>query len=106
LTQAQRDVDEIEWMVEIESSQRTAFQGHNMEALKKLLTQCEGILRQRWYKAVQSSLLDAVEQAVIVVDRAGTIRLANRWANALFCSRDLLGERSPNSALIRPTADC
>lgn len=91
--QAKPASDEIEWMLCVEASQRNAFQGHNMEALTKLLTQCEGILRQRWHKAVQSSLLDAVEQAVIVVDRAGTVRLTNRWANALLCRQDseLLG---------------
>jgi PAS domain-containing protein len=91
--QAKPASNEIEWMLNVEASQRNAFQGHNMEALTKLLTQCEGILRQRWHKAVQGSLLDAVEQAVIVVDRAGTIRLANRWANALLRRKDdeLLG---------------
>jgi PAS domain S-box-containing protein len=85
--------DEIEWLLSVESSQRNAFQGPKMDALKKLLAQCEGILRQRWQNAVQTSLLDAVEQAVVVVDRAGQIRLTNRWANALFCrdSGQLLG---------------
>jgi PAS domain-containing protein len=85
--------DEIEWLLSVESSQRNAFQGPGMEALKKLLALCQGVLRQRWQKAVQTSLLDAVEQAVIIVDRAGKIRLTNRWANALLCrpSELLLG---------------
>jgi PAS domain-containing protein len=91
--QAKPASNEIEWLLCVEASQRNAFQGHNMEALKKLLTQCEGILRQRWHKAVQRSLLNAVEQAVIVVDRAGTIRLANQCANVLLRRKDdeLLG---------------
>jgi PAS domain S-box-containing protein len=91
--QAKPASDEIEWMLCVEASQRNAFRGPNMEALTKLLTQCEGILRQRWHKAVQISLLDAVEQSVIVVDRAGTIRLTNRWAKDLLCRQnsELLG---------------
>jgi PAS domain-containing protein len=86
--------DEIEWLLCVESSQRNAFQGPSMEALKKLLALCEGVLRQRWQKAVQTSLLDAVEQAVIIIDRAGKIRLTNRWANALLCRQGelLLGQ--------------
>src|SRR5262249_22060507 len=83
--------DEIEWMLSIESGQRNAFQGPDIVSLKELLAQCEGILRQRWQKAVQASLLDAVEQAVVFVDRAGKVRLTNRWANTLFRSQgDLL----------------
>jgi PAS domain S-box-containing protein len=86
--------DEIEWLLCVESSQRNAFQGPSMEALKKLLALCEGVLRQRWQEAVQASLLDAVEQAVIIVDRAGKIRLTNRCANALLCRQGelLLGQ--------------
>jgi PAS domain-containing protein len=77
--------DEIEWLLSIESSQRNAFQGPKMQALEKLLVQCEGILHERWQKAVQVSLLDASEQAAIVVDRAGQIRLTNGSANNLLC---------------------
>jgi PAS domain S-box-containing protein len=94
--QSQRPIrDEIEWMLSIESSLRNAFQGPDMLALNDLLAQCEEILRRRWLKAVQVSLLDAVEQAVVVVDRAGKLRLTNRWANVLFGRPDgaLLGER-------------
>jgi len=76
--------DEIEWMLSVESAQRNAFQGPDMLSLNDLLSQCEDILRRRWLKAVQVSLLDAVEQAVVIVDRAGKIRLTNRWANTLF----------------------
>jgi PAS domain S-box-containing protein len=76
--------DEIEWMISIESSMKNAFQGPDMVALNDLLAQCEELLRRRWLKAVQLSLLDAVEQAVVIVDRAGNLRLTNRWADALF----------------------
>ncbi|WP_198028151.1 PAS domain-containing protein [Bradyrhizobium murdochi] len=76
--------DEIEWMLSIESGMKNAFQGPDMVALNDLLAQCEELLRRRWLKAVQLSLLDAVEQAVVIVDRAGKLRLTNRWADALF----------------------
>jgi PAS domain-containing protein len=86
--------DEIEWLLSIESNQRNAFQGPKMRALEKLLAQCEGLLHERWQKAVQVSLLDASEQAVIVVDRAGQIRLTNGSANNLLCQGNgvLLGK--------------
>lgn len=87
--------DDIEWVLSVESSQTNAFQGPKMEALEKLLAQCEAILHERWQKAVQGSLLDASEQAVVVVDRAGKIRLTNGPANNLLCQRNglLLGTR-------------
>ncbi len=89
---------EVEWMLSVESSQRNAFQGPDMVSLKEILAQCEGILRQRWQKALQASLLDAVEQAVFVVDRAGNVRLTNRWANTLLGRQGglLLGETLAN----------
>jgi PAS domain S-box-containing protein len=76
--------DEIDWILSVESSKKNAFRGPCMISLVDLLSQCEDILRQRWLKAVQSCLLDAVEQAVVIVDRAGKLRLTNRWANTLF----------------------
>ena len=87
--------DEIEWMLSIESSMKNAFQGPDMVALNDLLAQCEELLRRRWMKAVQLCLLDTVEQAVVIVDRAGHLRLTNRWADALFGrpSGALLGKR-------------
>ncbi|MCK1417616.1 MULTISPECIES: PAS domain-containing protein [unclassified Bradyrhizobium] len=87
--------DEIEWMLSIESSMRNAFQGPDMVALTDVLAQCEQLLRRRWMKAVQLCLLDTVEQAVVVVDRAGLLRMTNRWADALFgrSAGSLLGER-------------
>lgn len=87
--------DEIEWMLSIESSMKNAFQGPDMVALNDLLAQCEELLRRRWTKAVQLSLLDTVEQAVVIVDRAGHLRLTNRWADGLFGRPPsaLLGER-------------
>src|SRR5262249_39738689 len=87
--------DEIEWILSIESGLKNAFQGPDMVAINDLLAQCEEILRLRWLRAVQLSLLDAVEQAVIVVGRAGHVRLTNRWADALFGRPGgaLLGER-------------
>jgi signal transduction histidine kinase len=59
------------------------------------LAQCEAILHERWQKAVQGSLLDASEQAVVVVDRSGKIRLTNGPANNLLCQRNgvLLGTK-------------
>ena len=94
--QAQKPApDDIEWILSVESSQKNAFRGPDVISLMDLLSQCENILRQRWLKAVQSSLLDAVEQAVVIVDRAGKLRLTNRWANTLFGfhSQLLLGQR-------------
>ena len=63
---------------------KNAFQGPDMVALNDLLAQCEDLLRRRWMKAVQLCLLDTLEQAVVIVDRAGLLRLTNRWADALF----------------------
>lgn len=90
--------DEIEWMLSIESSMKNAFQGPDMVALNDLLAQCEELLRRRWMKAVQLCLLDTVEEAVVIVDRAGRLRLTNRWADALFGRPvgSLLGKRLAN----------
>ena len=87
--------DEIEWMLSIESPMKNAFQGPDMVALNDLLAQCEELLRRRWMRAVQLCLLDTVEQAVVIVDRAGYLRLTNRWADTLFGrpASALLGER-------------
>jgi PAS domain S-box-containing protein len=91
---AESSPDEIEWIIAIESAQRNAFQGPNMRSLNEALAQCETILRQRWNNSVQTSLLEAVEQALVFVDRAGKIRLTNPRADALFGSRcdQLFGE--------------
>ena len=82
-------------MLSIESSMKNAFQGPDMLALSDLLAQCEELLRVRWMKAVRLCLLDTVEQAVVIVDRAGHLRLTNGWADALFGrpASALLGER-------------
>src|SRR5258708_3301439 len=81
-------------MVAIESSPRNAFQGLNMRAVDEALATCEAMLRQRWYNFVQGALLDAVDQALVLVDRAGKIRLTNQRANILFGGRgdQLFGE--------------
>jgi PAS domain-containing protein len=85
--------DEVDWMFLVESGRRNAFQGPDLSSLKEALAQCEGILRQRWQKAVQTCLLNTVEQAMIFVDRAGKVRLTNRWANTLLSQgRPLFGE--------------
>jgi len=92
------DSDEVEWMLSVESNESNAFQGPDMFSLKEIVVQCEQILRMRWQKAVQASLLNAVEQAVIIVDRAGRVRLTNRWADTLLGhTRDAyLGEMLSN----------
>jgi PAS domain-containing protein len=84
----QAETAEITWMVSIESYQSNAFQGPNMQALKYALARCEALLSQHWYESVQSALLDAVDQALVLVDRAGKIRLINLRARMLFGSMD------------------
>ena len=78
--------DEIEWMLSIKSSMKNAFQGPDMLALSDLLAQCEELLRVRWMKAVRLCLLDTVEQAVVIVDRAGHLRLTNGCSRPMPCS--------------------
>jgi PAS domain S-box-containing protein len=85
---AEAAADEIEWIVTIESSQRNAFKGPNMQSLDEALGLCESYLRQRWHECVQISLLDAVEQALVFVDRAGKIRLTNMRTNSLLGGKD------------------
>jgi PAS domain S-box-containing protein len=88
------DPGQIELMLSVESELQNAFQGPSMTLLQKVLTQCEGVLRQRWQRAVQRMLLDAVEQAVVVVDRVGTVQLTNLRADDLYSStRSLIGEQ-------------
>jgi hypothetical protein len=88
------DPGQIELMLSVESELQNAFQGPSMTLLQKVLAQCEGILRQRWQRAVQRMLLGAVEQAVVVVDRVGTVQLTNPRANDLYSNtRSLIGER-------------
>jgi hypothetical protein len=59
-----------------------------------VLSQCESALRQRWHASLETSLLDAAEQAIVVVDRAGKVRLNNKWASLLLdrTSSSLLGQ--------------
>lgn len=89
---AVRAADEIEWILAVESRQRNAFQGPNMQSLDEALEKCETILRQRWHNFVQTSLLDAVEQALVFVDPAGKIRLTNPRANTLLGGGVLFGK--------------
>jgi PAS domain S-box-containing protein len=84
---AEPAADEIEWILAIESSQGNAFQGPNMHSLANALEKCEHILGRRWNMSLQTSLLEAVEQALVFVDRAGRIRLINPRANTLFGGR-------------------
>ena len=77
--------DQVEWVLSVEASRTNAFQGPDVVSFKAVLVQCEDILRQRWQKAVQTSLLEAAEQAIVVVDSTGKMRLTNRRAERLLC---------------------
>lgn len=74
----------IEWIVVAASEQRNAFEGPDLRALQELVAECQYVLNQDWQETLNASLLDAEDQAVVVVDAGGVVRRANSRASRLF----------------------
>jgi PAS domain S-box-containing protein len=76
--------DEIQWIVEAESTERNAFEGPDMADFDSLMEEWQEALSERWHGHLQRALLAAADQALLVVDRLGAIRLCNPRAEDLF----------------------
>jgi PAS domain-containing protein len=73
----------IELILDIESSQENAVAGSDKQLAEALAADCEQILAGRWHEAIGHALMDAIEQAAIIVDVNGTIRRVNAAAQAI-----------------------
>ena len=76
----------IELILDLEASEENAFAGPDKRAAETLAADCEQILAGRWHETIGHALMDAIEQAAIIVDVNGTIRRINAAA------RELLGD--------------
>lgn len=74
----------IEWMIDVESFQRNAFRGPDLDDLREIVQECEGVLNRRWQASLRYSLLNMTEQAVVITDHTDHIRLANERAGRIF----------------------
>ena len=74
----------IEWIVVAASQQRNAFEGPDLHAFEEVVVECQHILNEAWQEMLNASLLDAGDQAIVVVDAAGIVRRANSRAFRLF----------------------
>ena len=73
----------IELVLDLESSQENAFAGPDKQAAEALAADCEQIFAVRWHEAIDHALMDAIEQAAVIVDPAGVIRKLNAAARAI-----------------------
>jgi PAS domain-containing protein len=80
-----RDLDsEIEWILDLESSQFDAFPRPEQIALKRIVAEVERSL-QLWFEArLCAALLDLVEQGVVVLGEQTRIERANAAARKLL----------------------
>ena len=74
----------IELILDLEASQENAFAGPDKQLAEALVADCEQILASRWHEAIGHSLMDAIDQAAIIVDGVGTIRSVNGAARAII----------------------
>ncbi len=75
---------EIEWILDLESTQLDAFPPPEQEALKHLVEEIERAL-QLWFEArLGSVLLDLVDQGVVVLGEGTRIERANKAARRLL----------------------
>jgi putative methionine-R-sulfoxide reductase with GAF domain len=75
---------EIEWILDLESSQFDAFPRPEQIALKKIVAEIERSL-QSWFEArLNSDLLNLVEQGVVVLGENTRIERANKAARRLL----------------------
>jgi PAS domain-containing protein len=74
----------IELILNITSSQENAFAGPDRRAIEDLASDCERILERRWHELISRTLMDVIDQAVVVIDPVGTIRQMNSAATSIF----------------------
>ncbi len=73
----------IELILDLEATQENAFAGPDKQLAEALVAECERILENRWHEAIGTSLMEAIDQAAIIVDGVGTIRSMNGTARRL-----------------------
>lgn len=73
----------IELVLDLEASQENAFAGPDKQLAEALVADCEQILAGRWHEAIMYSLMDAIEQAAVIVDNSGAIRQVNAAARLI-----------------------
>src|SRR5262249_23107410 len=66
---------QVEWIVEITSTDRNAFEGPDLDDVKELMEEWQEALNERWQGHQKEALLAAADQALRVVDKIGPIRL-------------------------------
>jgi hypothetical protein len=76
--------DRIELLLDLESTQINAFAGPDKAAANALADDCEQIFEGRWYEAIGNALIDAIEQAAVIVDSAGVIHQVNAVAKGML----------------------
>jgi PAS domain-containing protein len=76
--------DRIELVLDLESTEINAFAGPDKAAAEALSNDCAQIFEGRWHEAIGSALIDAIEQAAVVIDSAGLIRQVNSAAKGIF----------------------
>ncbi len=76
--------EQIQWIVEVESRERNAFVGPDLDDFERLMEEWQEALTERWHGHLKRALLAAADQALLVVDRTGAIRQSNPRAEDLF----------------------
>jgi PAS domain-containing protein len=74
----------IELLLDLESTQVNAFVGPDQVLAKSLADDCAQIFDGRWHEAISTSLMDAIDQAAVIVDSVGVIRQVNAAAAPIF----------------------
>lgn len=98
----------IELVLDVESTQENAFAGPDKQAAEALAADCEQIFAGRWHEAIGHALMDAIEQAAVIVDPTGVIRQVNSAAtsivgDAVGISLAMLGATAEDSNILRDT---
>jgi PAS domain-containing protein len=76
----------IELILDLEASQENAFAGPDKQLAEALVADCEQILENRWHEAIKNSLMDAIDQAAVIVDNSGAIRQVNAAARQILAA--------------------
>ncbi len=92
--------DQVELFLDLESTQTNAFAGPDRAAAEALADDCAKIFEGRWFEAIGSALIDAIDQAAVIVDSAGAIRSVNAAARAMLgiCADRTLSSYGAQSA--------
>ena len=65
--------DQIEWIVDVQSTERNAFEGPDLDDVASLMEEWQEALNERWHGHLKHALLAAADQALLVVDQTGAI---------------------------------